>query len=57
MKQRVTYLLHDSNMELGPDQVQVANASLAIDGVNAAKEHRITLGFEELPQEVNADRT
>ena len=54
MKQRLTYLLRDGDAELGVEQVRVSDSTLAVDGINAAKEHRITVGFDELPQEVNA---
>ena len=53
MKQRITYLLRDETKELESDQVEVASKSLDIHDINAAKEHRVTLGFDELPQEVN----
>ncbi|KAI9714755.1 MAG: protease B nonderepressible form [Bogoriella megaspora] len=53
MKQRVTYSprLRPGN-ELNLDQVRVSRDSLAVIGIDAAKEHRITLGFEELSQEL-----
>jgi len=55
MKQRITYVLKDPErftpnlLELKKDG---SKDSFVISGVQAAKEHRITLGLDELPSEV-----
>jgi hypothetical protein len=51
MKQRITYLVQDPEV-FSPEQLEVQGRSLALDKVNAAKEHRITFGLNELPKEV-----
>ncbi|KAL9093282.1 MAG: hypothetical protein Q9165_004023 [Trypethelium subeluteriae] len=51
MKQRITYLLEENDAELGPDQIGVEYSSLSVHGLQGVKEHRITLGLDELPQE------
>lgn len=51
MKQRVTYLLHESG-GIDPATLDITKDSLKLPGIKAAKEWRITLGTRELPQEV-----
>ncbi|KAF2474115.1 PIG-X-domain-containing protein [Lindgomyces ingoldianus] len=51
MKQRITYLVRNPD-EFTPEQLAVKPSSIALRKVNAAKEHRITLGLEELPDEL-----
>jgi len=51
MKQRITYLVQDPEV-FSPEQLEVQGRSLALDKVNAAKEHRITFGLNELPKKV-----
>lgn len=51
MKQRITYLVHNPE-EFTPEQLEVTSSSLKLDKLNAAKEHRITIGLSELPREV-----
>ncbi|KAL5121698.1 protease B nonderepressible form [Pleosporales sp. CAS-2024a] len=55
MKQRITYVVKDPDT-FNPDLLQVkkdgARDSFVISRVQAAKEHRITLGLDELPSEV-----
>jgi hypothetical protein len=55
MKQRITYVVKDPD-EFTPEQLQVKQDghkdSLSLNGVHAAKEHRVTLGLDELPREV-----
>ena len=51
MKQRITYVVHDAD-EFSPDQLIVKGASLSLEKVKAAKEHRVTFGLSELPVEV-----
>ncbi|KAF2238565.1 PIG-X-domain-containing protein [Viridothelium virens] len=52
MKQRITYLLEENDAEVGPEQIQVQDNSLSIHDLYGAKEHRVTLGLDELPQEL-----
>ncbi|CBY00975.1 predicted protein [Plenodomus lingam JN3] len=59
MKQRITYVVEKPD-EFSPDQLSVENsgssgARFLLKGVKAAKEHRITLGLNELPDEVQHD--
>jgi hypothetical protein len=55
MKQRITYVVKKPE-EFTPDQLEVGEDKhgpyFALDNVVAAKEHRITLGLDELPEEV-----
>jgi hypothetical protein len=59
MKHRVTYVLKDPDT-FSPDQLKVVKrngkspAKFIFENVNAAKEHRITMGLDELPDEVLA---
>lgn len=52
MRQRLTYVAKDAQ-KFSPDQLIVENQSLTLKDVDAAKEHRITLGLDELPDEVH----
>ena len=55
MKQRITYVVKNPE-DFTPDQLDVGEDKsgpyFALDNVYAAKEHRITLGLNELPEEV-----
>jgi hypothetical protein len=55
MKQRITYVVKDPD-SFTPELLEVkkdgSKDSLVINGLQAAKEHRITLGLDELPSEV-----
>jgi len=53
MKQRVTYVVHSPD-DFDPSQLRLSptNDAFTLDSVNAAKEHRLTFGLSELPQEV-----
>jgi hypothetical protein len=57
MKQRITYVVTKPET-FNPEQLQVQKGdskhgdTFTLDGVNAAKEHRITFGLDELPVEV-----
>ncbi|KAH6200688.1 hypothetical protein HBI15_192290 [Parastagonospora nodorum] len=57
MKQRITYVLKDPDA-FTPDLLELkkdgSKDSFIINGVQAAKEHRITLGLDELPSELGA---
>lgn len=50
MRSRITYLLHDVS-QFEPSQIRVEKDSITLNQLDAAKEHRITFGFSELPQE------
>ncbi|CAN9274983.1 unnamed protein product [Alternaria alternata] len=56
MKQRITYVVKKPE-EFTPDQLDVGEDKsgqyFALDNVYAAKEHRITLGLDELPEEIS----
>ena len=54
MKQRITYVVKNPE-KFSPEQLVVKDdsTSLTLNHVHAAKEHRITLGLDELPGEVN----
>jgi hypothetical protein len=55
MKQRITYVVKDPD-SFSPELLEVekdgSRDSFVLSGVQAAKEHRITLGLDELPTEV-----
>lgn len=51
MRQRITYFLRDP-ADFNIDQVKVETDALSVTSLNAAKEHRFTLGLKELPHEV-----
>lgn len=51
MRQRITYL-HDQSQAFSADQIKIANDSVSLISLQAAKEHRITFGLSELPIEV-----
>ena len=55
MKQRITYVVKNPDT-FNPDLLEVkkdgSKDSFAVSGLEAAKEHRITLGLDELPSEV-----
>jgi hypothetical protein len=55
MKQRVTYVVKDPD-SFTPELLEVkkdgSKDSFVVNGLQAAKEHRITLGLDELPSEV-----
>lgn len=51
MKQRLTYLVKDvSTFDL--DKLEVTKDSFLVQGLHAAKEQHLTIGLDELPQEV-----
>ncbi|KAH9872804.1 hypothetical protein J1614_005198 [Plenodomus biglobosus] len=57
MKQRITYVVEKPD-DFSPDQLSVKNSQssgsrFTLKGVSAAKEHRITLGLKELPEELS----
>jgi hypothetical protein len=56
MKQRITYVVKDPD-SFTPEQLEVKKDShestFSVKGLQAAKEHRITLGLDELHSEVH----
>ena len=51
MRQRTTFALAPT-LELDPKHLTVHEASLAVNGLEAGREDRLTFSLEELPQEV-----
>lgn len=51
MRHRITYFGRPGS-SFSPEQVIVTADSLTVHNLDAAKEHRITLGLTELPKEV-----
>ena len=51
MRERVTFI-HGAESAFDPDQIQVNKDSIHIKSLQAAREDRITFGFQDLPQEV-----
>jgi hypothetical protein len=51
MRQRITYLQEPED-SINPKLLKVAKDSISIEDLKAAREERITFGFEELPQEL-----
>lgn len=53
MRRRITYI-YGAESPFDPDQqARVSNDALSIRGLNAAKEERLTFGFDEFPSEVS----
>ena len=52
MKHRITYLVHDGESIPDPENIKVTKDSVAVPPVGAAEEWRVTMGLEDLPQEV-----
>ncbi|RMZ73281.1 Glycosylphosphatidylinositol-mannosyltransferase I PIG-X PBN1 [Pyrenophora seminiperda CCB06] len=57
MKQRITYVVHNPD-DFSPEQIEITKDELgprfALKNVQAAKEHRITLGLDELPSNISS---
>src|ERR1700722_16419561 len=51
MRQRIT-LLHKPEDAIDPNSITVTHNSLTVSWLKAAREDRITFGFDELPQEI-----
>ena len=51
MRQRITFI-QDPADSVNPELLQVSQNSIATKSLKAAREDRITFGFEELPQEL-----
>ncbi|KAF2669437.1 PIG-X-domain-containing protein [Microthyrium microscopicum] len=52
MRERVTYILRNPTGVFDPKQLEVKKDSFAVDGLDAIKEHQITLGFQEITAEI-----
>jgi hypothetical protein len=55
MKQRITYLAQKPE-NVQPSNIQVTKESLAVQSLDGAKEHHVTLSLTELPRNVRATR-
>jgi hypothetical protein len=51
MKQRITYVVNKPE-DFSPEQLEVKDDKFSLKNIHAAKEHRITFGLDELPEEV-----
>lgn len=51
MRQRITFL-HKPEDAIDPKSIKITSNSLAVSGLNAAREDRITFGIDELPKEI-----
>lgn len=51
MRTRITYV-HDAEGQFEPEQASVENGSLSVRALAGARELRVTVGLDELPQEV-----
>lgn len=51
MRQRITFI-HKPEDAIDPEAIQVGPDVLKVRGLVAAREDRITLGFNELPEEI-----
>lgn len=52
MRQRIT-LIHSPEDAIDPDTIAISDEFFALSGLQAAREDRITFGFDELPTEVS----
>lgn len=52
MRARFTFI-HASGDEFDPKQLRLENDTLHVESLRAAREDRLTLGLDELPQEVH----
>jgi hypothetical protein len=53
MKRRITYIQR-INAPFEPQQAVLTSKSLSVRDLDAAREDRITVGLDELPQEVKS---
>jgi len=52
MRERVTYIIRNSDVDFDPSKLEINDFTFAVSGISAAKEYQITLSAAELPQEV-----
>ena len=48
----MTYIILNSTVGFDPSNIVIKDSTFTVSGINAAKEHQITLSVAELPQEV-----
>ena len=53
MRERITFI-HGADEQFRPEQLKLGKDSVYISNLKAAREDRLTFGFQELPQEVRA---
>ena len=56
MKQRVTYIVSEEAAKSGgydPSNLDIKSEWLTVKKLDASKEYRVTLGLEEVPEEVS----
>lgn len=46
--------MHDPKLEVDPRQLYLSGDRFVIENLRAAREERLTVGFDELPEEVNS---
>ena len=51
MRERITFI-HGAEDAFDPQQLTVDNKAVEVKSLQAAREHRLTFGLSELPQEV-----
>lgn len=51
MRQRITFIQQPED-SIDPDTLKITDESISTTNVKAAREDRITFGFDELPQEL-----
>ena len=54
MRRRITFV-HDANDDFDQDQIEVDETSIRLRALKAAREDRLTFGFDELPFEACFD--
>jgi hypothetical protein len=52
MRERITYILRNPQADFNPSQLKATKTSFEVPGLDAAKEHQVTLSSKDLPQEV-----
>jgi hypothetical protein len=57
MKERVTYIIRNTDAGFDPSRLEIKDFTFTVSGIDAAKEHQITLNAAELPQEVGTPYT
>jgi hypothetical protein len=53
MRERITYILRNPQADFNPNQLKATTTSFEVPGIEAAKEHQVTLSAKDLPEEVN----
>jgi hypothetical protein len=56
MRKRITFV-HLPDSPFQPERLRVDNGTLRLESLKAAREERITFGYNELPQEVRCAST